>query len=230
MTFRIFMWVVMFGYQRQPGNVGDGCMKKTKRGSLTAEAAIILPFVMIIIMVVIRLCIVHYQNVVVSAEGMRVASRVAMYWQEIGNEKPAVFQETDTAKNWIHDGSFREHDPYASLTEGFNSSVTVRKKMNQAKTYAAKVMGKVPSLLGEDTEVEGVKVSREQGILQNNILVTVTRKNENPLGYLYEKLGLTSQENFKVTSKAVQADTTELIRNISLLYDFSQGEFSEISE
>lgn len=202
-------------------------MKKAKRGSLTAEAAVILPFVMIIIMVIIRLCIVHYQNIVVSAEGMRVASRVSMYWQEIANEKPAVFQDADTAINWIHDGSFQEHDPYASLTEVFSDGGSVRKKMNNANIYASKVMGKVPNLLGEDTEVEGVEVSREQGFLQNNILVTVTRKDENPLGYLFEKLGLTSRNDFKVTSKAVQADTTEWIRNISLFYDFSQGEFSK---
>lgn len=201
-------------------------MKNRKKGSLTAEATIVLPVVIFVIMIVIRLCVLHYQNVVISAEAMGVASRTAIHWQSLGTDNPAVFGDAGTAREWITDDSFLEHNPYQSLVELFNGSGTVRKKLNNATTYAAKVMNKTPNLLGEDTRVTGVEVQRQHGFLQNYIVVTVTRKNENPLGYLYEKLGMTSPDEQKVTAKAVQQDTTEFMRTFSLLYDMLQGEFS----
>ena len=60
----------------------------------------------------------------------------------------------------------------------------MQKKLNNAKIYAAKVMNKTPNLLGEDTAVTEVEVQRQHGLLQNYIVVTVTRKNENPLAEL----------------------------------------------
>ena len=71
-----------------------------------------------------------------------------------------------------------------------------------------------------------MEVQRQHGLLQNYIVVTVTRKNENPLGYLYEKLGLASTDEHRVTAKGIQQDTTEFMRTFSLLYDILQGEFS----
>lgn len=202
-------------------------MKKSNQGSLTAEAAIVLPVVILVIMLIIRICVVHYQNVVVSAESMRVATRTAMYWQDIGKDDPEVFRDNGTAEAWITDGSFTEHDPYQSMAEMFHDSAAVRRKLTNAEGYAVGVMYGTPNLLGEDTEIESVVVERERGMLQNYITVTVTRKNENPLGYLYEKLGLTSSDEHRITAKSVQSDTTEFIRNVSLLYDVLQGMFSE---
>ncbi len=201
-------------------------MKNRKKGSLTAEATIVLPVVIFVIMIVIRLCILHYQNAVISAEAMGVASRTAIHWQSLGEREPAVFNKTDTAKEWITDSSFLEHNPYQSLVELFNGSGDVQKKLNNAKIYAAKVMNKTPNLLGEDTAVTEVEVQRQHGLLQNYIVVTVTRKNENPLGYLYEKLGLASPDEHRVTAKGIQQDATEFMRTFSLLYDMLQGEFS----
>lgn len=198
-------------------------LKNSKRGSLTAEATIVLPVVIFVIMIIIRLCIIHYQNVVVSAEAMRVASRTAMYWQDIGNNNPAVFQDTVETKKWITDSTFKDHDPYAMLVELIGAG-DARTKINNATAYAGKVMNKTPNLLGEDTAVKGVTVKRDLGLLQTYITVTVTRKNENPLGYLYEKLGMTSPDEYKVTAKGIQADTTEFIRNVSLLYDAVKGD------
>lgn len=202
-------------------------MKHRKKGSLTAEATIVLPVVIFVIMIVIRLCILHYQNAVISAEAMGVASRTAIHWQSLGVDNPAVFRETDTARGWITDGSFLDHNPYQSLVELFNGSGDVQKKLNNATIYAARMMNKTPNLLGEDTAVTGVEVQRQYGLLQNYIVVTVTRKNENPLGYLYEKLGLTAPDEQRVTAKGIQQDTTEFMRMFSLLYDMLQGEFSE---
>lgn len=202
-------------------------MNDQKRGSLTAEAAIVLPVVILVIMVIIRMCIVHYQNIVVSAEAMRMASRSAAYWQELEYGVPLAFQDTDTAAGWITDNTFRDHDPYQSLFDRFNDET----KENNATAIAGELLRMTPNLLGEDTAIlegsRGVSVRRDIVGLHGYVLVTVTRQNENPLGYLYEKLGLTTPEEFTVTARALQADKTEFMRNFSLLMDIVTGEFSD---
>lgn len=205
-------------------------MNNKKRGSLTAEATIVLPVVIFVIMVIIRMCIVHYQNIVISAEAMRVASRSAAYWQELNQDNPPVFRDTDTAQGWITDNSFEEHNPYQSLVDAavnlagnFIDIKTAREE--NAENYAARVMNKTPNLTGDNLDMPQVR--RETGLLaqHNYITVTVTRQNENPLGYLYDKLGLNSPDEYKVTAKAVQTDVTEFMRNLSLIYDIINGEF-----
>ena len=200
-------------------------MKHTRKGSLTAEAALVMPVILFVLMLLIRMCIVHYQNAVTSAEAMRVAARMGIHWQELSGDHPLILQDADTAENWITDSNFLEHNPYQGLVELLNGSSVVRKKLQHIKTYAARVMQKTPNLLGEDTEVAGVEVKRQQGILQNYIVVTVTRQNENPLGFLYDKLGITSPDKYRISAKGVQQEPTEFMRNISLLYDFLKGEF-----
>ena len=208
-------------------------MKNKKRGSLTAEATIVLPVVIFVIMVIIRMCIVHYQNIVVSAEAMRVASRSAVYWQEINQSDPPVFRDTDTAEGWITDNSFVEHNPYQSLVDAVVSGVEdtaehftdvkTAREVN-AEKYAIKVMNRMPNLTGDNLDMPQVR--RKTGLLgqHNYITVTVTRSNENPLGYLYDKLELISPDEYKVTAKAVQTDATEFMRNLSLIYDIMQGD------
>lgn len=201
-------------------------MKRQKRGSLTAEATIVLPVVIFIIMVVIRMCIVHYQNVVVSAEAMRVASRSAAYWQELKSGEPPAFRSSESAAGWITDNTFRDHDPYQNVADFFNDGA----KEANATTIAGEILRMTPNLLGDDTALfegsRGVSVNRDIVGLHGYVRVTVTRQNENPLGYLYEKLGLTTPDEFTVTAKAVQTDSTEFMRNFSLLCDLVTGEFS----
>lgn len=204
-------------------------MKNKKRGSLTAEASIVLPVVILFIMMIIRLCILHYQNVVLSAEAMRVASKAGMYWNEIGGKAPSVLAGGDSAEGWITDASFTSHDPYSSLVEMVGSS-QVQEKLKNATFYAGMMMNRVPNLLGEETAVEGIKVGRDKGLMQNYITVKVTRKNEDPLSYLYEKLGLDSQEKYEVTAKGTQVDMTEFMRNVSLLYDAVKGDLFQNSK
>ncbi len=200
-----------------------------KRGSLTAEASIVLPVVILFIMMIIRLCVLHYQNVVLSSEAMRVANRAGMYWNEIGGNAPAVLAGGGSAESWITDASFTSHDPYSSLVELVGSS-QVQAKLKNAEAYAGTMVNRVPNLLGEETAVKGIKAGRDTGLMQNYITVKVTRKNEDPLSYLYEKLGLVSEEEYEVTAKGIQADTTEFMRNVSLLYDAVKGDLFQKSK
>lgn len=198
-------------------------MEDTKRGSLTVEATLVMPIILISIMLVFRMSVIHYQNIVVSAEAMRTASRAAMYWQDIGVNNPAVFQNTESAKNWITDVNFTEHDPYVTLFGGNKA-----KKEENAKNYAARMTGSTPNLLGKSTEIESEKTRAvwERGILQSYISVTVTRKNENPLGYLFDRIGYHSPDKYEITAKGIQADFVDFIRNVSFISDIATGEFS----
>ena len=198
-------------------------MDHTKRGSLTVEATLIMPVILISIMIILRMSVVHYQNIIVSAEAMRTASRAAMYWQDIGVDNPEVFQNTESAKGWITDRNFTTHDPYAVLFGGNKA-----KKEQNAKTYAVRMTGGTPNLLGKYTEIENEKTRAvwERGILQSYINVTVTRKNENPLGYLFDRIGFRSPDKYEITAKGIQADFVDFIRNVSFLSDIATGEFT----
>ena len=127
------------------------------------------------------------------------------------------------------DASFTSHDPYSSLVELVGSS-QVQAKLKNAEAYAGTMVNRVPNLLGEETAVKGIKAGRDTGLMQNYITVKITRKNEDPLSYLYEKLGLVSEEEYEVTAKGIQADTTEFMRNVSLLYDAVKGDLFQKSK
>lgn len=198
-------------------------MKDSQKGSFTVEATLIMPVILISIMIIFRMSVVHYQNIVVSAEAMRTASRAAMYWQDIGVDNPEVFQNNESAKDWITDRNFTSHDPYATLFGGNKT-----KKEQNAKAYAVRMTGGVPNLLGKSTEIETEKTRAvwEKGILQSYINITVTRKNENPIDYLFDRIGFRSPDRYEITAKGIQADFVEFIRNVSFLSDIATGEFT----
>lgn len=203
--------------------------KSLKKGSITVESVLIMPLIIVIIIFVIQTCIVHYQNIVVSAEAMRLASRAGGYWQDIGRSNPPVFQEMteeSSAKDWISDASFKNHEPYNSILELLNFGHT-KQKIENAQNYAKRVMNKVPNLTseGDTVDKDGVAVTKDQGLLQTYITVTVTKKNLNPLGNLYKKWGFKSNEEHTITAKGIQIDNTEFIRNVSFIYDIAKGEF-----
>lgn len=203
-------------------------MKEKKRGSLTAEATIVLPVVIFVIMILIRMCMVHYQNIVTSAEAMRVADRSASYWQELEYGEPAAFRGTGSAKEWITDATFRDHNPYQTVVDLFSST-----KENNAAAAAGEILRMTPNLLGDDTAIyegsRGVSVKRQLVGFHSYIQVTVSRQNENPLGFLFDKIGLSTPDEFQITAEAVQTDNTEFMRNFSLLCDLLTGEFEDHS-
>lgn len=186
------------------------------------EAVFVIPVVMITLMIVIRMCVVHYQNVAVSAEAMRAASRAGTYWQEILQDDPPMFQKTESAKSWITENNFLDHNPYQSLVDAVSSG-NAKKRLQNAKEYAEKLTGEPANVLEEQTEIENVKVEMEKGLLQNYVKVTVTRKNENPISNLYEKFSFREDKKNQVTAKGIQTNPTDFLRMASFLYDVVKG-------
>lgn len=206
-------------------------MKQLKKGSTTIEAMFIMQIVIIVIFIVFRMSIVQYQNVVLSAQAMGIATKVGYYWDNLDNESVKVLditqkEEEISAKDWITNSSFMEHNPYQSLVELVFSG----EKKAKVEQYAKEMTGKVPSIMGEENQLGEVIIDRKQGILQNYITVTVTRKSLNPLEGLFKKIGFYEKEEYTVTAKGIQTDTTEFARTVSMLRDLLTGELVRTKE
>ena len=78
----------------------------------------------------------------------------------------------------------------------------------------------------KEIENEKKRAVWERVKLQIYINVTVTRKNENPLGYLFDRIGFRSPDKYEITAKGIQADFVDFIRNVSFLSDIATGEFT----
>lgn len=200
-------------------------MGRDNKGSTTVEAAIVMPVVFIIIIIVIRMEVIHFQNIVTYTAAMDTASRTAAYWNMIGVDNPKVFRMGDLDNNdnisarwWIDGSSFRQHEPYAKIME-FLGGGHSKLKINNATDYCGKKTNKIPEIMGDDSVIEGVNIKRKRGVLQNYIEVTIERKSVSKVAGLFESLGLSGDENKTITAKAVQNDAVDFIRNISFLYE-----------
>ncbi len=210
---------------------GEKTMKQLKKGSTTIEAMFIMQIVIIVIFIVFRMSIVQYQNVVLSAQAMGIATKVGYYWDSLDNESVKVLDTTQneeeiSAKDWITNSSFMEHNPYQSLVELVFSG----EKKEKVEQYVKEMTGKVPSIMGEKNQLGEVIIDRKQGILQNYITVTVTRKSINPLESLFKKIGFYEKDEYTVTAKGIQTDTTEFARTVSMLRDLLTGELVRTKE
>ncbi len=206
-------------------------MKQLKKGSTTIEAMFIMQIVIIVIFIVFRMSIVQYQNVVLSAQAMGIATKVGYYWDSLDNESVKVLDTTQreeeiSAKDWITNSSFMQHNPYQSLVELVFSG----EKKAKVEQYAKEMTGKVPSIMGEENQLGEVIIDRKQGIVQNYITVTVTRKSINPLESLFQKIGFYEKDEYTVTAKGIQTDTTEFARTVSMLRDLLTGELVKTKE
>lgn len=190
-------------------------MKNTKmKGSMTVELALIFPLILIIILGVLRLCIMQYQNMMVATSAMQAAARGAAYWNVLGREGMDLSRGVGA--------DYTQHDPYRYLLDTRQTA-----KDENIKRYAEDLIGKKHDTdFGDHKKLMDdkgtVKVEKTGNILQKYVSVTVNKKIVNPMAPLLGRIGIKVPDSTTITAKAPLNTPTEFIRNVSFIYDMVQ--------
>lgn len=186
---------------------------KKNRGSFTVEMTILFPAIFFVILGILNMCIIHYQNIAASSAAMRAAARTASYWEYADGRHPAIFQDISGAQ-MINNDSFTEHDPYRYIFDTKSGT-----KQANASAYASKLIGDLPKLVAEHEDISTPVVTKSGNLFEKYVTVTVERKDTVPLSSLFKKFGITIRTENTITAKARLNNPGEFVRNMSFVFD-----------
>lgn len=213
-------------------------MKKKRTGVITVEASIVMPIVIGVIFLLYTLAIVHYNNIAVRAEAMRVANRVATNWNIIGGDghnildedtKITQFQEDEktaagkTGKNAISSQNYTEHDPYRHIVQLFTIGSTRKQNIEDYLKYRVNTLGNTTKGLNLVTETEEYSSKKQTGIeaiFGGYVEIAVNNSyNGTIFDDLERILNYTVNKDYRITAKAKFTEPVEFVRNISFVQE-----------
>lgn len=184
---------------------------------ITVEAALLLPFLLILLFLLYSLCIIQFQNVVTRTEAMRTASRLAFHFTVSGGSGTTIFSDGVSSGKEICDSfDYTEHDPYRNFLELFG---TGSQKTENAKDFLKRRMKEVPDIGMKITLDTTSSVESDAGyhIFNRYIKVTVDNQFHNPIEQLLSQYGYSIKNQYSVTAKARLTEPAEFIRTITFL-------------
>lgn len=207
--------------------------KQNRSGIITVEAALVMPIIIIVLILLYCLAIIQYENVAVRVYAIRTANRAALNWNTIGGDGHNILKEDTKAviyqneiaettgksgKNAITSVNFKEHDPYCFFTE---LSHTGLKKKKNMQAYLEYQMSLVKNLETGISCTSSSEISSNGAIHIFNRYISVEVKNsyENPVFTLLERMGFPQQKNYVITAKAKLTNPTDFVRNISYIQE-----------
>lgn len=185
--------------------------KKNSKGMFTLELTILFPIIFGVILIIMYLSVVHYQNIVLSSAAMQSANRISANWQYLGSDTPSILRD-GSARDMVRKEDFVHSNPYRNFMVG-------GKRKENAQRYANQLVNSSPGFYsnGQDAAVTVNKVT--ENLFNTYIEVTVTKGYSNPFGNIYEKLGFERKNEEKMRATAPLVDKTEFIRNIRFIED-----------
>lgn len=179
---------------------------KATKGMFTLELTLLFPIIFGVILIMMYLSAVHYQNIVLSSAAMQSANRIAANWQYLGGSNPSILRD-GTAEDMLRKSDFVHSNPYRNLMAG-------GERLENAQRYANKVISGSSGFYtgGQKPAISVRKVT--ENFFNSYIEVTVTQGYINPFGNLYDKLGFTRKTQEKMRATAPLVDKTEFIRTI----------------
>ncbi|MCX7921387.1 MAG: pilus assembly protein [Clostridia bacterium] len=189
------------------------------RGSLTVEAALIVPVMLLCVVAVIYICILLYQQVYVQSLASDAAERGAAVWT---NPSKDMFMEQ------IKKEQMKQTSLYWRLFESDSKKEEKRKRIKEYVNYQIQKY----SILGRNNSdnknnqlnFDNVKVEckTEDWIVYKKLVVSIDHKYPMPFGKMLSNFGIDA--NYTVTGKAevVINEPTEFIRNTDFLLDTVQ--------
>lgn len=179
-------------------------MLSDKKGSFTIEATIVFSSVLFVVIAVIYICLMLYQQVYLQTFADKVAQRAANNWSYPGKDMFFGFVSKEDIKN--NSIYWRIMD----LKEGDKLSSIVK--------YAKYDYGKYSLLPGPYKFECTAKVNSEYIVLKK-ITVTATSVYNNPAGNLLKSFGFKKVFDFEAVSEAVVNEPAEFIRNADFAID-----------
>lgn len=210
-------------------------LKTCRRGVITVEAALVIPVMIGVLVLLYSLALIEYQNTVARTEAMRAANRAAMNWNTIGtvyehtvfheDSKPAVFSgETSTetgktGKNIITSESYAEHDPYRFFIELFTPGSTKQENMEKFLEQRMKENAEIKA--GIQLEMKKSEIKGDSGIHIFNRYVSVQLENSynSPMLAFLDRMGFSVKKDYAITAKAKLTDPSDFVRNVSYIQE-----------
>lgn len=176
-----------------------------ERGSITVEAAILVPLIISSIVAVIFIGLLYYQRALLQSAADRTVQAGAASWCNISSDMA-------TGKTEI--GKLGDAGLYWRLFESGKNE-----KVNRIKNYSEQLLKKRCILKPSDSDVF---VEIKDFIVYKKLVVTVENSYPVPGGSLTGLFGLKGCVKIKVTSYANINDPSEFIRNTDFILDIEK--------
>lgn len=192
-------------------------------GSLTVEASLIFPIIILAIVAVIYICILLYQHAHLNYIANNVAERGAACWSNISKMK--------TSSNTYRLGTGKLQSSKELLDADLYWRIFRTKEKDKIKILKAYALDKVKSnniLEGEISEIstsdiknnkDNIDIWLKDYIIYKELNVVINNSYKIPLGDNLKIFGLGDTYSIKVHSKAVINDPVEFIRNADFITD-----------
>ncbi len=172
-----------------------------RKGSITVEAAVIVPIVIIAVMVVLHIVLIIFQSCIMHIVANNISERAAAVWQ-----KPYISFETGkTTKSDIAKlGLYRRWDFSSSVDQG------------ELQERGINMLKKASILKSEDVSVD---IQYQNTVISQKVIVKLSAGYTNPLGGLTRAWGLGSKTQLNVQSQSVIDDPVEFIRSSDFILE-----------
>ena len=208
-------------------------LKWNRKGIITVEAALVIPVIVGVIVMLYCLAMIEYQNVCARTQAMRTANRAAMNWKTIGAQytvfdedlKDTVFSEDTlsnggkTGKNVITSESYANHEPYRFFTELFAPGDTKQENMQNYLENGMEEIGNIPAAI--HMEMTKSTIEGDSGFNIFNRYVSVRLENifHSPMLEFLDRMGFRVKRDYAVTAKARLTEPSDFVRNVSYIQE-----------
>ncbi|TYQ16129.1 UNVERIFIED_CONTAM: TadE-like protein [Acetivibrio alkalicellulosi] len=180
---------------------------KSKRGTTTIEASIIVPVVLLTVIALIYMCMLLYQKSHMQSVANYIAANGAAMWEN--GDKDLVMQlATIEQKNTTK--------PYWRIFD-----IEKRKKENKVNYYGNYYL-KNNRLLAPTKEPE-IKAELHNQIIYKKLIITINCSYNIPMSGFLKVLGLKSEYVVEVKGESVINEPAEFIRNIDYLAEIGEN-------
>ncbi|MDI3477149.1 MAG: hypothetical protein PWQ59_674 [Thermoanaerobacterium sp.] len=173
------------------------------KGSLSVEASLVFPIVIFVMIAVIYICLLLYQNVLLQVVVDKAVERAAANMNEM-----KIVKSLDTGE--IHSEDLK----YLELYRRFFHTV----QEEVIKKYAQEELRKYNLL--DTYSPEEIKVKEVNYIIYKKLTVEIRAKYKIPVDNIKKMLGIDEGYTVKIMSSSSDKDPAELIRNTDFIMDF----------
>jgi len=188
-------------------------IKKRSKGSSTVEAALIFPLIFIIIVFIIYIGILQFQNISSIAASMDAANYIAYNWRFLDNGN----SDPENADEMIDKSYYEERDIINVYADSIVDILNINNsKKDKAQEIAEHKIGVVPSYFSKSMPIN---VEKKGNIFLSSIEVQIDKRYFNPFSKITGLIGFNTSEEYKYNAKATSVITSpsEFMRNIDFI-------------
>lgn len=198
-------------------------MISKEKGSFTIEATIVFSAVLLVIIGIIYMCIILYQQVYLQSLADKLVKSASNSWSS-----PAK----DLFMGFIKKEDMKYNSLYWRIYD-FEKD----QKLEKLRLAAAYDFDKY-SMLGKSNNLKVVPEISNELLVFKKIKITITSEYKNPVGKLLTVLGMGSVLKFSVTSEVMINEPSEFIKNTDLVIDlvrevdnkFADGKIANVKD